>query len=302
MTAHMIGQAFSLMAAITWAFGVVLFKRSGEHVPPLALNLFKNVIGITLLAITLVVMGEGFDTLRQYDIGDIYILIISGVLGIVVADTIFFHSLNLVGVGIISIVDCTYSPFTILFSYLMLSEKLTAAHYVGGFLILLGVFISSRHAPPSNRTRGQIALGVFLGTLAMGLMAVGIVFAKPVLDMQGFPLIWATMIRMFFGTLALAVWAAVSTRRREYWRTFRPSSVWKMSVPASVLGAYMAMIFWVAGFKYTYASVAAILNQTSVVFSLLLATFLLKEPLTRRKLVSVILALTGVAVMLSFGK
>ena len=57
------------------------------------------------------------------------------------------------------------------------------------------------------------------------------------------------------------------------------------------------MILWIAGFKYTTATTAGILNQSSVVFSLVLATIFLREPFTRRKLVAVVLALTGVIVV-----
>jgi drug/metabolite transporter (DMT)-like permease len=58
----------------------------------------------------------------------------------------------------------------------------------------------------------------------------------------------------------------------------------------------------VGGFKYTAnAGVAAILNQTSVVFALLLATVVLREALTRRKLAAVVLALAGVVLIVFWG-
>ena len=57
------------------------------------------------------------------------------------------------------------------------------------------------------------------------------------------------------------------------------------------------MILWIAGFKYTKASVAAILNQLSMIFAMVLATVILKEKLTRRKVLSVIVALTGVTLV-----
>jgi drug/metabolite transporter (DMT)-like permease len=58
------------------------------------------------------------------------------------------------------------------------------------------------------------------------------------------------------------------------------------------------MILWLAGYKYTQASVAAILNETASVFILVLAAFWLKETMTRRGLAGVALTLTGVVVML----
>jgi drug/metabolite transporter (DMT)-like permease len=273
---------------------MVLFKLSGERIAPMPLNLFKNTVGLVLLGLTLVFMGEGASVLADRPREDVYILVISGFLGIALADTVFFHALNLLGVGLSSIVDCLYSPFVILCAFLMLSEALTVNHYFGGVLVLAGVAISSKHPPPAGRTRLQLLLGIGLGALALALMAVGIVLAKPVLDVMNFPLIWATLLRLLAGTIPLAAIAAASSKRKELLSVFRPSRVWKHCLPASVLGAYICMILWMLGFKYTYASVAAILNQTSTLFALVFATLILKEPFTRRKLLAVTLALAGV--------
>ena len=61
-----------------------------------------------------------------------------------------------------------------------------------------------------------------------------------------------------------------------------------------MLGTYLAYVFWVGGFKYADASIAAILNQTTVVFAIILATVIVKERLTRRKALAVLLAVVGV--------
>ena len=297
MGAHLLGQTCALLAAITWAFALVLFKRSGERVPPLALNLFKNVVAIILLVATLLVMRDGLGTLRGFPRDDFLVLILSGIIGITLADTLMFHGLNLIGVGLFSIVDCLYSPAIVLFSFVFLFEQLTLPHYVGGALIIAGVFISSRHEPPADRTRAQLLIGILLVVLAIGLMAVGAVVMKPVFETDGFPLIWGTMLRLLAATLALAVLALASPKRKMLWSVFRPSPVWKVSIPGSVLGAYLAMVFWVAGFKYTLASIASILNQTTIIFALILATLMLKERFTRRKAVSVTLALAGVVIV-----
>lgn len=297
MNDHLIGQTCALLAAITWAGAIVLFKRSGERMPPIGLSLFKNTIALLLLAPTLVLLvafepTHAYAHLRQFDTGDFCILMLSGIIGIAIADTLFFYALNLIGVGLISIVDCAYSPFVLLCAWLMLSETLAPVHYVGGTLIIVGVFIASRHKPPANRTRGQLLLGMLLAIIALATMAVGVVMAKPII--QEMAVIWSTIIRLAAGMLLLALFALLGQRKRAYWAVFRPSAGWKFAVPASVLGSYLAMIFWIAGFKYTYASIAAVLNQTSVIFAIILATVFLKESFSGRKYAAVVLAVMGV--------
>lgn len=300
---QLLGQTCAILTALTWSFAMVLFKLSGQRVAPLALNLFKNVIGLALLSLTILVMwlagwGPGFDVLREQSSRDVWLLLISGFIGIAVADTVFFHGLNLVGVGIAAIVDCLYSPSVLLFAILMLGEWLGPWQAAGGALILGAVFVSSHVQPPKDRTRRQLILGIILGACSMALMAFGIVLVKPIFD--HFPLIWAATLRMVAGTLSLVAVAAASPRRKEIYSVFRPAGVWRWSVPGAVLGAYVSMILWVAGFKYTQAAIAGILNQTSTIFALILATLLLKEGFDRRKLLALVLALAGV-VMVTLG-
>ena len=114
---------------------------------------------------------------------------------------------------------------------------------------------------------------------------------KPVLDRSD-PW-WVTTVRMVSGTAFLAVIVACSSRRREFLRVFRPSSLWKVTVPASVIGAYLAVFFWIAGMKYTETTTASVLNQSSIIFVLFLATIFLKERLTVRKLLAICLGFAG---------
>jgi len=130
----------------------------------------------------------------------------------------------------------------------------------------------------------------------MASMAYGIVIAKPVLD--DFPLIWAAMIRLLAGALALAVVAGLSPARKKLWSIFRPSADWKTAVPGALVGTYLAYLFWIAGFKYADASINAILNQTTVIFAIILATVIVKERMTRRKGLAVALTVAGVVVVL----
>ena len=118
------GEVFSLCSAVFWALAVVMMKSIGEKVHPVALNLFKNTLGAILIGLTLVIIGEplinpGFITREDY-----IRLFISGIIGIGLADILFLHSLNIIGAGISALVDMVYSPFVILFAYLLLGEQL----------------------------------------------------------------------------------------------------------------------------------------------------------------------------------
>ena len=55
-----LGELFSLLSAAVWAVGVILYRQLGASLPPLQLNLVKNllVLGMVALAIPLAGCGE----------------------------------------------------------------------------------------------------------------------------------------------------------------------------------------------------------------------------------------------------
>jgi drug/metabolite transporter (DMT)-like permease len=284
------GEICAIGCAVFWAFAVILLKRSGETVSPLALNLFRVTFSLPLLLATvLLTRSRAFPHVPPADIG---ILIASGVLGIVISDTLFHKSLNMVGAGVTAIIDTFYSPITVLLAFLFIHERIGLRDLAGMTLIMGAVLLSTTLDPPRNRSRKELAEGVAFGILGLIFLGLGIVVAKPVL--YRWPVLWVATVRQAGSAVFLLGAAALSPRRREIFRVWRIGPVWKRMVPATVLGSYLSLMLWIAGMKYTLASIAAILNQSSTVFILILSVVLLREPLTRRKVFATILALAGV--------
>ncbi len=287
------GEILSVLAAVVWSVSVVLFRLSGRRMTPFRLNFFKNVVASLLLLATLAVIG--MPLLRPVPLSDYLLLFLAGFLGITIADTLFFQGLNLVGAGLSQVVGCAFPPSVILLSFVFLGERLTAGDIVGTVFIMAGIFLSTRHQPPEGTTRAELRRGVLIGTASMVIMAISVVITKPVLDRS--PVLWATTIRLLGGVFTMMLITAFSRRHRAAWRAFIPSRTWKIIIPASVMGAYLAMLIWVGGMKFTQASTASILNQTSAIFVLPIAALVLGERITRQKLLAVILGVAGVALV-----
>jgi len=288
------GEFYAAASAVLWAVAVILFRRSGESVSPLALNLFKNTVGLALLAATMLVAGT---PLMPPGCGaqDAAVLVLSGVAGIAAADTLFFASLNRLGAGRSAIVDCLYSPLVILCAFAYLGEPV-GPPLAGAAALIGGAIFVGTWQPASTVMRGNgLAEGVAYGALSMLLMSAAIVAAKPVLA-RADPL-WATTVRMAGALPVLALQGALPRHRAEVARAFRPGAHWKAMVPASLVGAYFALVLWVLGFKYASAGTAGVLNQTSTLLVLVLATLFLKEPLTWRRAAAVAMGFAGGALV-----
>jgi len=287
------GEILSVLAAVIWSVSVVLFRLSGRRMTPFRLNFFKNVVASLLLITTLVILG--MPLLRSVPLSDYLLLFLAGFLGITIADTLFFQGLNLVGAGLSQVVGCAFPPSVILLSFIFLGERLTWGDILGTLFIMGGILLSTRHEPPEGTTPAELRRGVLIGTASMVIMAVSVVITKPVLNRS--PVLWATTIRLLGGVFTMMLIATFSRRHRSAWRAFVPSRAWKVTVPAAIMGAYLAMVIWVAGMKFTQASTASILNQTSAIFVLPVAALVLGERITRQKMLAVVLGVAGVTLV-----
>ena len=291
------GEILALITAMTWAAAVICFKKSGENVHPIALNLFKLILGVVFVFFTMLVMQQMHYAAATFE--DYWILIASGIIGIGISDTLFFRSLNILGAGLSAIVDCLYSPFVIFLCFCWIDERLSVWQIVGAVMILSAVLTVASRKGRANLTRKELLKGLIYGVLAMITVAVSIVMIKPMLCYV--PLMWAIEIRLLGGLVALLAILAFHGQRKNILRSLHNGPKWKYTIIGSFLGGYISVIVWVAGMKFAQASIVAALNQTSNIFIFVLAAFFLHEPLNRQRVVGIFLAMSG-AILIIFAK
>ncbi len=289
------GELYALASPACWAIAITLYKRCGESMGPFTLNLVKNLIGLVMLTPTLLLVSGATPpplTLQEW-----LICLLSGLIGLAVADTLYFACLYRIGAGRTGIIAAMFSPSIIGLSALFLGERLAPLQFAGFFLVLGGVLLVARSGR-SEVAPTQLVSGVFLGLLSVFLMAVGIVMVKRILEAQD--VLWIVQIRLFAGLAGMLLVMMLTRRSARVMAQLRQPHRWGQIALASFFGSYLSMIFWQAGYKYTLASVASVLNESASVFIVLLAWAFLGESLNARKLGGVALTFSGVVVMLSF--
>ena len=288
-----LGEFYSLASALAWAIAVILFRQAGASLAPFALNLFKNLLALLLMAVTLALWPD--TRWPELPAEAWALMLFSGLIGIGIADTLYFQALNKVGASHLAVAGMMYSPFVILFSMLFLGEQLVAWQFAGIVLVLGGIALVNRPRLDQALPRRLLLIGMGIAVLAVALMAAGIVIAKPLLELYDF--LWVVTIRLVGGLLGMLLvvllrhqWAQIAGqyRRVRHW----PQIIW-----GSVMATYVAMMLWLAGYKYTQASIAAVLNEMAAVFILILAAIFLKDRLDRRQLLGVALAVFGVGLV-----
>ena len=289
-----LGEALAIGSALAWSAGVIIYKRLGETMSPLRLNLIKNLLVLGCVAPT-VVFVYGF-TLPSMSWSALALSLLSGAIGIAAADTLYFRALNSLGAARMGIMGNLYSPFVILLSFAFLGERLNLVQGVGFLLVSGGVLVVSQRRSTDTLSPAELRQGLFYGATAIVMMAVAIVMVKRILEGQ--PLMWVVFLRLIGGVLGLFLMFAW---KREPLLPRGPDVArlnWRVIAAGAFFGQYVSMVMWLGGYKYTSASVAAILNETASVFIVLMAAAFLHEGLGARKLIGVSLTLSGVGCML----
>ncbi len=288
------GEIFALSSAVTWALAVILMRRSGETLPAFELNLFKNCFGF-LLFIPTILLVNGL-TLPVYSATDLILVLLSGLIGIALADTWYLKALNLIGASRTGIVSSLFSPFVILLSAIFLGERLLPWQWLGFVFVMAGVLLVTWRVNRSVVDVADVKKGVAYAVGAVFMMAVGIVMVKEILETR--PFLWTVELRFTGGVAGMFIFILIRKQWHSVKQKFRQPQAWGTIMLASFLGAYLALLLWMAGYKMVDASVASVLNATNVAFIVFLAWLMLGERINQRKLVGLGLTLGGVIIMM----
>jgi drug/metabolite transporter (DMT)-like permease len=290
-----VGDLYAAGSAVVWSFSVILMRVAGYQIPPIPLTFFKSCVALLCLAICLILLGEPL--LVDLSRSEYLRLIISGAVGISIADAMIAASLNRLGASLQALADCAYTPAITLVGFLMFGEMLNTWEIIGGFLVISGVFIGAVMKVEVTAKKDLI-IGILLAASAHAIMGVGILMVRDIYREES--VIWVTSFRFFVAVLAMLIYGYFrwpgNLKNRLFMGFFRVD-MWRTIIPMALLGPFLATLFWIAGFKYLEAGRAAIYNQLSTVFIILLAYFLLGEKLTKRKMLGVVLVLAGASIV-----
>ena len=288
------GEFFALSSAFFWALGIVLFRRAGETLPPFETNLFKNLLGFALMWPTILVL-DGLSP-PDFSTTEFFVVVLSGFLGIAVADTWYMRSLHLVGASRMGIISSLLSPFDILLSVLFLSESLSLLQMSGFALVMAGLLLVTWQANAEHVDAADLRKGMFYGVGAIFLMAVGVVMIKTILETRSFA--WTVQLRLAGGIVGMLLYLGLRGRTRQAIKYFRQPLPWRLIIAASFLASYVSMMMWLASYSMIDASISSVLNQSSNAWMVLLAWLVLGEYIGLRKVYGLILTTVGVLIML----
>jgi drug/metabolite transporter (DMT)-like permease len=290
MDPKLIGVAAALGSAAAWAVGSILFKNLGDHLSPVALTFAKGTAASVILGALLAFVG--FEPIAA---GPLVLLLLSGLLGIAVGDTLFFMALNRLDAHTVVLMFPLGQVLTVLMAVAFLDERPTLNQWIGIGLVVAGVTAVLWMQMTDEQRKISIP-GLACGLGAVLAMSVSIIVAKDALETVGS--LQATLVRMVAGTLAML---ALMLVRRELSGSIK--SLESPKVMAQFIGSVTVIAiggFWwsMHAVKYIDVALANTLNSTEPLFVLPLAAYFLREKVTLKTVGSSLVAMTGIGLIL----
>ena len=282
-----LGDFYAILTALCWSCGVIFFEIAGRVLNTLQISLLKNIVGVVGFIIFILLQGHAFPLFNQQEYN---ILVMSGLIGVAIGDLLFLASLRRLGSSFSAIISTSYTLFVFILAYLMFDEVISIVSYLGGILVITGVIIGTNDRNLKT-TQKELVLGVVYGLLAHLCTAYSILLIKPVMELH--PIVPIALIRFSTGVIISAIGILYLKGHLALKDTIIKGFSNYNLLAGAFFGTFLSVIFWLAGYKYTLAGRAAIYNQLSTIFIIILASVFLNEYLTKRKWVAISLALVG---------
>lgn len=298
-----IGEFSALAAAALWACASLFYGRT--KLTAWQINFGKNAIAAILLCLHLFVVARLDDrTMFAADQATILLLAISSVIGILIGDTFYFRSLQILGPRRALIVSTVAPLFAAAIGWIVLQESLTAGRAVGVVLTLAGVVIVIAERGGASEAPGLFPAssvrGIVMGLLGAVCNAVGATFSRlgnrgsEYWNAGGCDPLEATVIRVCVAAVGCILLAALtrtvtSTAQKSFSR-----EALRAYLPAIICGPWLGIWMSQLAYKNCQLAVAITLTCTTPLFVLPILRVVHGHRITVRGVGGTLVALTGV--------
>ena len=290
-----IGSAAALAAAIFWTCSSMIWGL--VKLPAFTINVCKNWIGVTLLGLHLAVASFVFKLVEiSADWQAWGWLGLSGLIGIVIGDTMYFRSLQILGPRRALMLACLAPLFAAVLGLLFL-------HQTMGYLVVLGVgltmsgvmvVVMDRKAKKEEPglMPGKMQAGIACGVFAAACQAGGGLFST--IGMVSCSALEAAAIRLFVSAIATSLWVLSRQKyRRAFMQTVKVEHL-RYLVPATMLGTWLGIWCCQMAYKNDDLAIAQTLLSTCPLFAIPVMWILYRQRINRLAFCGTVVAIFGI--------
>ena len=289
------------MAAFLWTCSSMIWGLI--KLPAFTLNACKNCIGLVLVGMHLAVVSFGFGFVQiSADWQAWGWLTVSGLVGIVIGDTMYFRSLQILGPRRAMVLACLSPFFAALLGLLFLQQAIGYLVVLGVVLTMAGVIVvvvdrKAKQEEPGLMP-GKMQAGVACGVLAAACQATGGLFsAKGMVDCNPLE---AAAIRLFAAAVATTLWLLSRKKYRQaFMQTFKFEQ-FRYLIPATAMGTWLGIWFCQMAYKNDDLAIAQTLLSTCPLFAIPVMWILHRHQVNRLSLAGTVVAIFGIWVTVTY--
>jgi drug/metabolite transporter (DMT)-like permease len=300
------GEIAALSSAFIWAISSTIYTVLGKKISPVVLNLSKGAIAIVYILITLLILKE---SLPIISIEPLFLLLLSGAIGIGFGDTAFFSALNILGARKTLLIQTIAPAITALLGFILLNEQLKITSWCGMLLTIFGIawVINERTKDKNDFSAFSQNRGIIWAIASAIAQSVGAILSRSALTQSDLSTLWSTLLRLAAGIIICSLvllWQnqhlpidngkqTVKTKREA--KTFSLLSLVKkvkvssqpIIIAITAFGStYLGIWLQQISLKFTVAGIAQTLSATSPIFVIPI-TVLLGEKISYRTIVGI---------------
>ncbi len=256
----------ALGTATCWAVSGMLSSEAVRAMGPFHFNLLRQGF-VTILLLVLVTLSGGWQGLSGTQVA---VLALSGVVGILLGDTLNFAGVGRLGPRRGGAVFALNAPMAAILGWIFLDEALPLQAWAGIGLAALGVALAVLGRPRAGAhslesLRGALIMGVLFGLGGALGQAGGSLIARPVMS-AGLDPYLASLVRVGASGGAMALLAGTP------WAPARPVALSRLALAqtlaTAVIGLLIGMTLFLYALQGAQTGIVATLSATSPVIIL----------------------------------
>ena len=150
----MIGSFAAISAVLFWTFSCSIWRRESENLLPIQINIYKNVLA-SILFLPVALSINWFS-----DISLIFVLVISGIVGIAIGDTLYINSLKIIGTRKTLSFEALTPVIATALGNLSINDIYPQKVWIGSFIVSFSLFMIIRqNISPKEQSKDINILG-----------------------------------------------------------------------------------------------------------------------------------------------
>ena len=287
----------ALLAAFSWSISSLISADITRILGGIGFNRLR-LIFVSIMLLSYATFQKTWDTIN---IEYLNVIIVSGVIGIFLGDTLLFMALKRIGPRRNNILFSLTAPFTVILNILALQQKMSLIEITGCILVFIGVVVAISYGNSKNNNHrwelieGSIKIGILFGILAALCQSIGLIMMKPILD-QGADPIASAAIRCTISALLLSLTYISKSNFISSNINYTTSTILK-TIISGFLGMALGMSLLLIALQKADAGIVATLSSTSPIMILFLLWIITKKIPSVGAWIGTIIAIIGTSLI-----